>query len=59
MAIPRNDVDERQARIDRMIAEFRAARERRLLNEGMALWTLTEMALGYGAQPRPPRSKPN
>jgi hypothetical protein len=30
MAIDRNDTDERQARLDAMIEEFRAAQQRRL-----------------------------
>ena len=30
MAIDRNDTDERQARLDAMIKEFRAAQQRRL-----------------------------
>ena len=31
MAIDRNDTDERQARLDTMIKEFRAAQQRRLV----------------------------
>ena len=42
MAIKQNDLDERQARLDAMIAEFRAAQERRLVEVGKALWRRTE-----------------
>lgn len=42
MKIERPDIDERQARLDKMIAEFRAARQRRLVNHGMTLWNRTE-----------------
>ena len=44
MAIKQNDRDERQARLDAMIAEFRAAQERRLVKVGKALWRRTEEA---------------
>ena len=44
MAIERNDLDERQARLDAMIAEFRAAQQRRLVKVGKALWRRTEEA---------------
>ena len=33
-----------QARLDRMLEEFRAARERRLVKQGIALWNRTEQA---------------
>ena len=42
MAIERNDTEERQARLDAMIAEFRTAQQRRLVKVGKALWTRTE-----------------
>ena len=42
MAIERNDLEERQARLDVMIAEFRAAQQRRLVKVGKALWSRTE-----------------
>jgi len=44
MAIDRNDSDERQARLDAMIAEFRAAQQRRLVKAGKILWNRTEAA---------------
>ena len=44
MAIDRNDRDERQARIDALIAQFRAAQERRLVKRGIALWKRAEAA---------------
>ena len=34
MAIDRNDSDERQARLDAMIEEFRAAQQRQLVKRG-------------------------
>jgi hypothetical protein len=48
--------DERQARIDTMIDEFRAAQQRRLLERGLALWRraeATETAMAY-TPPLPP-----
>jgi hypothetical protein len=44
MAIDRNDSDERQARLDKMIEEFRAAQQRRLVKTGILLWNRTEAA---------------
>ena len=58
MAIDRNDTEERQARLDWMIEEFRAAQKRRLIKVGIALWNRTEAAQQAMAcvQP-PPRDK--
>ena len=42
MAIEQNNAEERQARLDAMIAEFRTAQQRRLVKVGKALWTRTE-----------------
>ena len=56
MAIDRNDRDERQARIDALIEEFRAARQRRLVRQGIALWNRAEaeqQAMTW-AEPPPP-----
>ena len=44
MAIDRNDSEERQARLDARIEEFRAAQQRRLVKEGIVLWNRTEAA---------------
>jgi hypothetical protein len=44
MAIDRSNTDERVARVDLMLAEFRTAQQRRLVKEGLALWTRTEAA---------------
>jgi hypothetical protein len=44
MAIDRNDRDERQARIDALIEEFRAAQQRRLVKRGIVLWNRAEAA---------------
>jgi len=38
----RNDSEERQARLDAMVEEFEAARRRRLVKIGIALWNHTE-----------------
>jgi len=42
MAIKGEDVDALQARLDTMSAELRAARQRRLVKQGIALWERTE-----------------
>ena len=39
-----HDMAERQARREKMLAEFRAAQQRRLVKQGMALWNQTEAA---------------
>jgi hypothetical protein len=44
MGIDRNDTEKRQARLDAMIEEFRAAQQRRLVKAGIALWNRTEAA---------------
>lgn len=44
MAIDRNDSEERQARLDVMIDEFRAAQQRRLVKRGIVLWNRAEAA---------------
>ena len=56
MAIdPKND-DQRQARIDAMIEEFRAAQQRRLVKRGIALWNRAEAEYQAMAcvEPAPP-----
>jgi hypothetical protein len=59
MPIERNDVDERQARIDGMVAEFRAARQRRRVKQGTARWKRTEEALRQAARAEAPPTKVN
>jgi hypothetical protein len=44
MAIDRSDSEERQARLDLMIAEFRAAQQPRLVKRGIVLWNRAEAA---------------
>ena len=44
MAIDRNDSDERQARLDVMIEEFRAAQQRQLVKRGILLVKRAEAA---------------
>ena len=46
MAIDRNDLEERQIRLDAMIERFRAERQRRLVEIGKALWNRSEQAQG-------------
>lgn len=49
MAIERNDIEERQARLDKMVTEFRASEQRRQERHGMALWNGVEVARRQGA----------
>jgi hypothetical protein len=42
MAIQRDATEERQARLDTLIEQLRAAEKRQLLKRGIALWTRTE-----------------
>ena len=44
MAIDRNDVEERQARLDAMVEEFRAAQQRRAVRADSAHRKRTEAA---------------
>lgn len=58
MVIDCNDTKERQARLDAMIEEFRAARQRRFVKTGIALWNRTEAAQDAMACVKPaPRNK--
>jgi len=56
MPIDRNDGEERQARLDKMIEEFRAAQQRRLVKAGIVLWNRTDAAQQAMAcvEPAPP-----
>ena len=50
----RDTETERQARIDAMIAEFQAARQRRLVKRGIALWKraeATQLAMAHAPPP--------
>jgi hypothetical protein len=42
MAIQRDATEERQARLDALIEELRAAEKRQLLKRGLLLWTRAE-----------------
>ena len=58
MAIDRNDSEERQARLDAMIEEFRAAQQRRLVKAEMARWSRIQAAQrGLVCVPPSPRDK--
>ena len=57
MVIDRRDAGERQVRVDGMIAEFRAARQRRRVKQGIALWNRTEEALRHASRAEPPLTK--
>lgn len=54
MAVDRNDSEERQARLDWMMEEFRAAQQRRVVKAGIALWNRTEAAQQAMACVEPP-----
>ena len=55
----REHTGDRQARLDQMIDEFRAAQQRRLVKRGMALWNRTEAAHQVTAlvEPAPPEDR--
>jgi len=59
MAIERNDVDERQARLDVIIGEFRAARQRLLVKQATALWNRSEAHRRAAAKVELPPAKIN
>jgi hypothetical protein len=58
MAIERSEAEEHQARLDAMMDEFRAARQRRLEKQAIALGNRTAVKAGAGAAGVPP-GKPN
>ena len=55
MAIDRDNTAEREARIDALLAQI-ADQKQRLLEQGIALWTLTEQVHGvmHRAEHGPP-----
>ena len=58
MASERDNADERQARIEAMIDQFREAQQRRIVQRGIAAWKraeATQMAMACG--PRLPLEK--
>ena len=60
MAIERGDIDERQARLDVIVSEFRAAQQRRLVKQGIALWNRSDAAQRTAAaRAQPPAKKLN
>ena len=54
MAIDRDDRDEREARLNALIEEFRVAQQRRLVKRGIALWNRAEAAHQAMAYVDPP-----
>ena len=58
-----NELDharEQEARLGKMIDEFRAARQRRLVKQGIDLWNQTEEAhRNAAAKGEPPPDKPD
>jgi hypothetical protein len=57
MAVDRNNLDELQARIDALIEEFRAARQRQLVQRGIELWNRTEAEQRVTTWRQPPPRK--
>ena len=49
MAIDRSEAGEQQARVDAMVEEFKQARQRRLVKQGVILWNRAETALRNAA----------
>ena len=45
MTLETDNAEERQARLERTMAEFRSAQQRRLVKQGIALWSRSEAAL--------------
>lgn len=57
MAVERDDTEERQARLDAMVDEFRAAQHRRLAKRAIALWNRTAAAKVESGADTPPSEK--
>ena len=59
MAIQRDATDQRQARLDALIDELRAAEKRQLLKRGILLWTRAEAEQGIAPHDVTPSEKIN
>jgi hypothetical protein len=59
MANQRDNTDERQARLDLLIEQFRTAEKHALLKRGIRLWTRTETQDGFARYPTLPAEKIN
>jgi hypothetical protein len=60
MALPHDTSAARQARLEKMLEDLRAAEQRRLVKQGIALWNQTEAAdLAARTQAAPPLPRPN
>ncbi|HEY3161395.1 MAG TPA: hypothetical protein VGJ78_20655 [Vicinamibacterales bacterium] len=55
MTNPHDTIEEREARLQTKIKEYRAAEKRRLIKHGIALWTRTEIeqTMAYEAKLQP------
>ena len=59
MAIQRETTEKRQARLDDLIEELRAAEKRQLLKRGILLWTRAEAQRGIAPPDAVPLEKIN
>jgi hypothetical protein len=59
MAIQRDATGQRQARLDALIEELRAAEKRQLLKRGILLWTRAEAQKGIAPHDAIPSEKIN
>ena len=59
MVNPQDTLEERETRLQTRLAEFRAAEKRRLLKQGIALWTRTETEQLMAYEPKPRSRKVN
>ena len=55
MANPHDTLEERETRLQTKMAEYRSSEKRRLIKQGISLWTgtETEQLMAYEPKPRP------
>ena len=59
MANPHDTLEERETRLQTKVADYRAAEKRRLIKQGIALWTRTETEQLMAYEPKPRSGKVN
>ena len=59
MENPHDTLEERETRLQTKLTEYRAAEKRRLIKQGMALWTRTETEQLMAFEPKARSGKVN
>jgi hypothetical protein len=59
MTNPHDTLEERETRLQTRLTDYRAAEKRRLVKQGVALWTRTETEPLMAYEPKPTSTKIN